>query len=274
MTSNSKQDAISEAKDSYLNVLLEEGEQNDIIEWKDVSDRVSTGFWGRMIECGVLDEKGSGFHISNRSNIEQQVSDDTEVHSDINVDVSWDKKDKIAAVASAILALGYSVEFIQQLIMLLLDPIFSTILTNSNMVVVTVVISIITASWASIARYKRIDADKMSQLKEKISQRDMDDMGDGTEQLDMMKLNFKPLAWISLLTIPMFIWMYVKFGVRGNTGVELASVMFPLLGTYEWTSGLIIVPIVGFKIQTWLVWYLFCSIGFNQIIPKLFGIKV
>ncbi|NNC25236.1 DUF106 domain-containing protein, partial [Salinisphaera sp. USBA-960] len=58
---------------------------------------------------------------------------------------------------------------------------------------------------------------------DRIQKEQMEAMGD---QLGMFKMQFRPMVWIMLLTIPVFLWMYWKLG-QIDQGVEL---ILPLIG--------------------------------------------
>jgi uncharacterized membrane protein (DUF106 family) len=79
----------------------------------------------------------------------------------------------------------------------------------------------------------------------------------------MFKEQFRPMVWIMFLTIPVFLWMYWAVGI-GNapSHIDVTPIVLPLAGEVGWTSG-----VVG-PLQTWILWYFLCSMGFTQIIRK------
>jgi uncharacterized membrane protein (DUF106 family) len=86
------------------------------------------------------------------------------------------------------------------------------------------------------------------------------------ENLGMFKEQFRPMVWIMLFTIPVFLWMYWMI-LADATTITPESIVLPIVGEKSWTGG-----VVG-PIQTWIVWYFLCSMGFTQIIRKALDIQ-
>jgi len=85
----------------------------------------------------------------------------------------------------------------------------------------------------------------------------------------MFKEQFRPMAWIMFFTIPAFLWMYWKIGIRGSASHgDLTNIVLPLVGEAAWTQG-----VLG-PIQVWIVWYFICSMAFTQIIQKALDIEM
>jgi len=101
---------------------------------------------------------------------------------------------------------------------------------------------------------------------EEIQEEQMEAMADN---LGMFKEQFRPMVWIMVLTIPVFLWMYWAIGFRsGGEGVyNTAMVTVPFAGEREWTY-----PLLG-PIQVWIVWYFLCSMAFTQVIRKSLNIQ-
>jgi uncharacterized membrane protein (DUF106 family) len=76
---------------------------------------------------------------------------------------------------------------------------------------------------------------------------------------EMFRQQMKPMAYISIVTIPIFMWIYWYVG-----GIALSPVTFPLAGEKELTEGWFIFPY-------WVLWYLICSIPITQVIRKVLG---
>jgi uncharacterized membrane protein (DUF106 family) len=88
------------------------------------------------------------------------------------------------------------------------------------------------------------------------------------ENLGMFKEQFRPMAWIMLLTIPAFLWMYWKI-LSGGGAIQPGEtkIVMPLVGEASWQDG-----VVG-PVQAWLLWYFVCSLGFTQLIRKSLNIE-
>lgn len=99
---------------------------------------------------------------------------------------------------------------------------------------------------------------------EKIQQEQMEMM---TENLGVFKAQFRPMIWIMVFTIPVFLWLYWIVRDVGVTVTDPVIVMPFIGGLSTWDAG-IIGPIEG-----WLVWYFVCSLGFTQIMRKALNVQ-
>jgi len=79
-------------------------------------------------------------------------------------------------------------------------------------------------------------------------------MGD---QMGMMKQQFKPMIYISIISIPLFYWVYLVIGNAPD-----ATMIFPF-----WGERLLDQPLFG-PFQYWLFWYFLCSIPISQMTRK------
>lgn len=81
------------------------------------------------------------------------------------------------------------------------------------------------------------------------------------DQSMMFKQQFKPMMYISIISIPLFMWVYLFVSNHPD-----AYIVFPFMGKKHLTDAFI-----G-PIQSWIVWYFFCSILVSQIISKTLDI--
>jgi uncharacterized membrane protein (DUF106 family) len=88
-----------------------------------------------------------------------------------------------------------------------------------------------------------------------------------SENTGMFKAQFRPMVWIMLLTIPVFLWLYWMVLDIGISASEPVMVL-PLVGEVASWQTAILGPI-----QLWLVWYFLCSMGFNQIFRKALNVQ-
>ncbi len=82
-----------------------------------------------------------------------------------------------------------------------------------------------------------------------------------TDQMEMMKQQFKPMLYISVISIPLFLGLYLV--IANHPG---ASMIFPFWGEQKLTGLLF-----GF-LQFWLFWYFICSYIVSQITRKALNI--
>jgi uncharacterized membrane protein (DUF106 family) len=85
------------------------------------------------------------------------------------------------------------------------------------------------------------------------------------EQLELSQEQFKPMAYILLVSIPIFLWLIYKMPtISPETPAGLIT--FPYFGPRAiWTGAIWIVP-------AWILWYMICSICISQVIRKSMNI--
>jgi uncharacterized membrane protein (DUF106 family) len=100
-------------------------------------------------------------------------------------------------------------------------------------------------------------ADNQAKVKKLESQRStmMDD------QMKMTKQQFKPMAYISIISLPLFMWAYLYIGEHPDP-----TLVFPFWGE-KMLTGFALGPI-----QYWIYWYFICSLPISQIIRKSLNI--
>jgi uncharacterized membrane protein (DUF106 family) len=89
------------------------------------------------------------------------------------------------------------------------------------------------------------------------------------DQMEMSKNQFKPMAFILVLTVPIFFWLIE------HIPTELEMLDAPSLSTA------IIIPFAGLStyfevylgfFPLWILWYMLCSLVMSQIIRKALNI--
>jgi uncharacterized membrane protein (DUF106 family) len=168
---------------------------------------------------------------------------------------------------------------IGQVVGILLNPVLAVVGQN-NFYLVLLVMAAITGTYASLIQKYTIDWDLMKNTQERMKefQKEMREaqLSQNTvmlkklqdqqkdmmaEQMNVSKQQFKPMAYISIISIPLLYWVY--FYISGH---ESATMVFPFWGRQLLTS-----HAFG-PFQHWLYWYLICSFGISQIIRKLLNI--
>ncbi|MFB6178961.1 MAG: DUF106 domain-containing protein [Halorientalis sp.] len=272
-----------------LDAVLDVAEREGTVEWADVSDVMTSGQWGRLIEKGLLvDADGSGFAVDDPEGIRDALSDD-EVEgvasTDSDGDSSWSQWDKIAGVAALGMMAGYSMPAVRNTVGRNLDFIFGPLESVVPFYVMVMVLALLTGLYSTLLQANLMDMDKMGEYQEqmqaiqekrkaakergddealdRIQDEQMDAMGD---QMGMFKEQFRPMVWIMLLTIPVFLWMYWMI-LTQTPSLHPHTITLPLVGTRKWTEG-----VLG-PMQAWIVWYFLCSMGFTQIIRKSLNIQ-
>jgi len=79
---------------------------------------------------------------------------------------------------------------------------------------------------------------------------------------EMFKQQMKPMAYIMIITIPIFMWIWMYVESHPDMWV-----IFPLFGVTELSSAFI------FTLPFWVLWYMMCSIPITQVVRKALGIR-
>ncbi|RZN36997.1 MAG: DUF106 domain-containing protein [Methanophagales archaeon ANME-1-THS] len=79
---------------------------------------------------------------------------------------------------------------------------------------------------------------------------------------ELFRQQMKPMAYIGIITIPIFMWIWVY--VESN---PVGAVVFPLLGEKVLSDGFIL------RLPYWVLWYMICSIPIAQVIRKAIGMR-
>jgi uncharacterized membrane protein (DUF106 family) len=271
-----------------LSTVMQHTEGGDTVEWGDVNDELSSGQWGRLIEQEILVDDGGGFELADREAVENALDDSDDVEVSDDDDSGWTMWDKGAAVGSVLLFLGYSQQPIRDSVGETVDLLLGPLDQMLPFYLVILTLAVLTGLYSTLLQANLMDMEKMGKYQdqmqdiqdrrkaakergddealEEIKEEQMEAMGD---QLGMFKLQFRPMVWIMLLTVPAFLWMYWKI-LSGN-GVDGVSVVMPFIGDLttqdKWTTS-----VIG-PMQAWIVWYFVCSMAFTQVIRKALNVQ-
>jgi uncharacterized membrane protein (DUF106 family) len=80
------------------------------------------------------------------------------------------------------------------------------------------------------------------------------------EQLELSQQQFKPMAYILVITVPIFFWLLYRLAQTTST------ITLPYYGLHSLTD-----PII-WVIPAWIIWYMICSITLSQVIRKALNI--
>ncbi|MFC6974088.1 DUF106 domain-containing protein [Halomicroarcula sp. GCM10025709] len=276
-------EALTDALQEVLSVAEEKG----TVTWSDVSDEMTSGEWGRLIESGLLvDADGEGFVIEDPEGVREALEESDAAPSDDEDDGGWTTWDKLAGLATLGMFAGYSLNSVRDAIGGVLDIALGPLADILPFYVVILVLAVITGANSTILQDNLMDMSgmedhqqKMQDLQDrrkKAKERDdqealdrleeeqMEMMGD---QLGMFKKQFRPMVWIMVINIPIFLWLYwMVFGP--GLSLEAPVITFPIYGEVEaWRQG-----VVG-PMQAWIVWYFLCSLSFTQVIRKALNVQ-
>jgi uncharacterized membrane protein (DUF106 family) len=272
--------SMEEAIETVLSTADEQG----TVSWGDVSDDLSSGQWGRLIETGLLvDADGDGFVIDDPDGV-QEALEVAEPEDDEGS--SWTTWDKFAGVGAVAMMLGYAVPSVKRTVGTALDTVFGPLQDTFGLpfYMVILILATLTGLWSALLQDNLMDMsgmgehqEKMEELKERrkrakergddeeldrIQQEQMEMM---SNQMGMFKQQIRPMVWIMLLTIPVFLWLYWR---TGNLDLEGVAIVMPLFGEIaNWNAGTL-----G-PWPAWLFWYFVCSLSFSQIVRKALNVQ-
>ncbi|WP_137288162.1 DUF106 domain-containing protein [Natronorubrum halophilum] len=277
------------------------------VQWADVNDDLSSGQWGRLIEKGVLVDGDEGFEIADREAYDEALDGDGDGESydaDVEIDAEqskWSQWDKLAGVGSLLLMFGYWIGSVRDAVGSTLNMVLGPLDAALPFYAVILSVALLTGLYSTLLQANLMNPEIMGKYQERMksmqekqkdvrerkedaeergaSEAELERLDDELEEareeqmeamaenLGMFKEQLRPMAWIMLFTIPLFLWMYWKIQTVGIDGAE-ATVIMPIAGETSWNSGLL-----G-PMPAWIVWYFLCSMGFTQLLRKALNIDM
>ena len=269
-----------------LSAILQTAEENGVVKWSDVSDDLSSGQWGRLIEKGILvDADGDGFVVDDPDGVRDAL-EEADPSEDEDGESSWSKWDKLAALGAVGMIAGYAFDPVQNRIGQFIDIFLGPLHAVVPFFLVVLVLAVLTGLVSAVLQDKLTNMDTMSGFQEKqeeLKQREKEakEAGDDealeeirkeqmemmSENFSMMKQQFRSMPWIMLFTIPAFLWIYWQVGGVLNVSEGTVLVM-PIIGAVDsWNTG-----IIG-PMRAWIFWYIICSISLSQVIRKALNVQ-
>ena len=113
----------SQAMADAMSYVLDVADEKGVVTWSDVSDDISSGEWGRLIEQGILvDVDGDGFVVDDPEGVREAIGEseadtgswssstsdsgtdtDSSTDDEDDEDGGWSKWDKLAAGGTVLL---------------------------------------------------------------------------------------------------------------------------------------------------------------------------
>jgi len=295
----------SQSMSDALERVLAVADNKGTVQWSDVSDDITSGEWGRLIEQGILvDVDGEGFVVDDPEGVrdalgisEPEPTDSTDSSTSNSSasststdtddeDEGWSRWDKMAAVATLALFLGYSQAPIRNTVGGILDLGLGPLADVLPFYIMILVLAVFTGLNSTILQGKLMNMDKMGEYQErmqeiqerrkdakergddealeKIQEEQMDAMGD---QLGMFKEQFRPMVWIMLVNIPVFLWIYYMVQTGAMVSGSGPVMVLPIMGEVaSWSDR------IG-PMWAWIIWYFVCSMSFTQIVRKALNVQ-
>lgn len=187
----------------------------------------------------------------------------------------------IALMVAMLMMLAYSIPAIRDGVGSIIDAIFGPLVDVLGIpfYVLIIILATLTALYSSLIQKYTIDYEHMQEVQARmkdfqkeyreaqLSQDDkrikkLDAKKDKMmkEQLEMSQQQFKPMAYILVITVPIFFWLLFRLN-----GVS-TTITMPFFGTHTLTDAAFwIVP-------AWILWYMLCSLTISQVIRKSLNI--
>lgn len=195
---------------------------------------------------------------------------------------TWDKYGIWIAMCFMMLVMfAYSIEWLRVGVGRGIDAAFAPLVDGFNIpfYILIVILSAFTGLYSSIIQKYTIDYDKMTESQERMKEfqveyreaqlsqdekriKKLDAKKDRVmrEQLELSQQQFKPMAYILILTVPIFFWLLFRLAETTST------ITMPYCGTLNLNASAVWI------IPAWILWYMICSIMLSQVIRKALNI--
>jgi uncharacterized membrane protein (DUF106 family) len=187
----------------------------------------------------------------------------------------------IALIFMMLMMFSYSIPGLRQGVGAQIDLIFAPLVNEFRIpfFILIVILSAITGLYSSIIQKYTIDYERMTEVQERMKEfqkeyreaqlsqdekriKKLDAKKDRVmkEQLELSQQQFKPMAYILILTVPIFFWLLYRLSQVQTT------ITMPYSGLHNLTE-----PAV-WVIPAWILWYMICSLTLSQVIRKALNI--
>lgn len=187
----------------------------------------------------------------------------------------------IALLVAMVLIFSYSIPVIRDTVGQVLDVILGPLAEALPFYVVIILLSVLTALYSSVIQKYTIDYEHMQEVQErmKVFQKEFREAqlsGDEKkikkleakrdkvmkEQMEMSQNQFKPMAYILIISVPIFFWLLFRL----NNFPESIGITMPFFGHLTLTD------VVLRFFPAWILWYMICSLTLSQVVRKALNI--
>jgi len=194
----------------------------------------------------------------------------------------WEKYGLYIALAFTMLMMfSYSITPLRVGVGQAIDSVFAPLVLGFHIpfFVLIVILSAFTGLYSSIIQKYTIDYERMSEIQERMKEfqkeyreaqlsqdekriKKLDAKKDRVmrEQLELSQQQFKPMAYILVLTVPIFFWLLYRMSQIHST------ITLPYAGLHNLSD-----PVL-WVIPAWIIWYMICSLTISQVIRKALNI--
>ena len=187
----------------------------------------------------------------------------------------------IALIVAVALIFSYSIPGFRETVGEALNVILGPLAEALPLFMVIIVLSAVTAIYSSLIQKYTIDYEGMQETQEKMKAfqkeyREAQLSGDDKrvkkleakrdkmmkDQLEMSQQQFKPMAYILILSVPIFFWL--SFSLTNYS--ESLSITMPFFGAVTLATN-----VLG-PVPAWILWYMICSLTISQVVRKSLNI--
>ena len=187
----------------------------------------------------------------------------------------------IALLVAMVLIFSYSIPSVRNTVGGAMDAVLGPLADILPFYIVIIMLSVLTALYSSVIQKYTIDYERMQEVQErmKVFQKEFREAqlsGDEKkikkleakrdkvmkEQLEMSQNQFKPMAYILIVSVPIFFWLIFRL----NNFPDSIGVTMPFFGPLSLDD------IVLKFIPAWILWYMICSLTLSQVVRKALNI--
>jgi len=194
----------------------------------------------------------------------------------------WDKYGMyIAILFMFVMMFSYSIEWLRTGVGQAIDAVLSPLVDGFNIpfYVLIICLSALSGLYASIIQKYTIDYEKMTEVQARMKEfqteyreaqlsqdekkiKKLEAKKDRVmrEQMEMSQQQFKPMAYILVVSVPIFFWLLFRLSQVTST------ITFPYVGIVGLQDAAVWI------IPAWILWYMICSITLSQVIRKSLNI--
>lgn len=186
-----------------------------------------------------------------------------------------------ALILAMVLMFSYSIPWLREGVGSAIDTVFGPLLTQFGVpfFILIVILSTLTGLYSSLIQKYTIDYEKMQKTQAQMREfqkefREAQLGGDEKrikklqarqnvlmqEQLEMSQAQFKPMAYILVVSVPIFFWLLYRLPLTPD------HLVFPFIGETALTAS------AFGPFPAWIIWYMICSLSFSQVIRKSLNI--
>jgi uncharacterized membrane protein (DUF106 family) len=187
----------------------------------------------------------------------------------------------LAILFAMAMMFSYSIPWLRDAVGSAIDRVFGPLLTQYGVpfFILIVILSTLTGLYSSLIQKYTIDYEKMQRTQAQMKEfqrefREAQLAGDDKrikkmqarqsammqEQLEMSQAQFKPMAYILVVSVPIFFWLLYRLPQTTE------HLVLPFIGSTALTAA------AYGPFPAWILWYMICSLTISQVIRKALNI--